>query len=312
MTILRALDIETTGLDPAVDEVVEIGICDVITGAPERLRGEFVRPARPIPAVASGIHHITDEDVKDAKPWADAWKMLVQTRDDGEEFVFVAHMASFERQWLDPLIKAKWVCTWKTALRQWPDLESHSLQAIRYALKLPVNPELAMPPHRAAPDAYLCGVLLLELLKHQTVETLISWSAEPAVFTKFNFGQFDGKPLSVADVGYLEFIAFKADKMSDDWRWNAKREIQRRAGAAEQAKIDARNAYLDHAIKALPRAATVGDLESWYAAEQAERSKHGFLPGTDEYDLLVGACAARKRTLLESGQPKFEPAGAPA
>ncbi|MBA2412694.1 MAG: 3'-5' exonuclease [Burkholderiaceae bacterium] len=310
--IIRVLDVETSGLDPAVDEVIEIGFYDIYGGLldPGSIRQSFVRPARAIPAVASAVHHITDADVKDAPTWADAWRMLIQTRDDGEELKFAAHMASFERRWLDPLIKADFICTWKAALRQWPDLESHSLQAIRYALKLAADPVLAMPPHRAGPDAYLCGVLLLELLKHQTVETLVAWSAEPAVFTKFDFGKFNGQPLSAADDGFLNWMLGK--DFSEDWLWNVRRELARRAGAAEQAKADARKAYLDRAAEALPRTASVADLEAWYGDQAAERSKHGFVPGTDEYDVLVGACAARKKALLESGQPKFEPAGAPS
>ena len=42
-------------------------------------------------------------------------------------------------------------------------LDGYKLQELRYSLKLQVIPELAMPPHRALPDAYLCGELLIRL-----------------------------------------------------------------------------------------------------------------------------------------------------
>jgi exodeoxyribonuclease X len=309
--ILRALDLETCGLDPT-DEVVEIGYYDLFDGKMDLSTGRklLVRPARAIPATASAIHHITDADVADAPPWADAWRVLVETRDDGEELVFAAHMASFERQWLDNLIKAKWICSWKCALRQWPNLESHSLQAIRYALALPADPALAMPSHRALPDSYVCGLLLLELLKHQTVETLIAWSSEPAVFNKFDFGKLKDKPLSAADDNYLDWLANKADQISEDWKWNAKREIQRRARAVTDKAAADRKAYLDTALAALPGAASVRDLENWYQGQSDHFAKHGILVDTDDYVRLIAACSARKAELLEYGQPQFVGASA--
>lgn len=305
--IIRACDLETTGKE-ATDEVVELAHYDVYDGILDLASGRklLVKPARPIPATASAIHHITDADVVDAPAWNTAWRMLVDTRDDGEELKFAAHVASFEQQWLAPLAKVDWIDTWKCSLRQWPDLEGYSLHAVRYALDLQVDPTLAMPPHRALPDSYVCAVLLLELLKYQTVETLVAWSAAPAMFTKFDFGQFDGKPLSVADVGYLEWIAFKSEKMSEDWRWNAKREIARRAEAKAQETAAARKAYCDQCLIDVPGAATVRDLENWWFGQADHWAKHGILTGSPEYETLKDACAARKKVLLESGQPQFE------
>ncbi|MGY3482326.1 exodeoxyribonuclease X [Bradyrhizobium sp. USDA 4011] len=297
--IIRPCDVETTGLDERA-EVIEIGAHDIRDGKLYSLpRRTFVKPAAPIPPSSSGIHHITDADVADAPAWNTAWRILVEMEDDGEELKFAAHMASYERQFLDPLIKAHWICTWKCSLRQWPDLDSHSLQALRYALKLePADPTLAMPPHRAAPDAYVCGLLVLELLKHQTVETLVQWSNEPAVFTKFDFGQFDGKPLSAADDGYMDWLANKDHKMGEDWRWNARREIERRGTVK-------RKQALDLLLPAIAGAATVADLENWYHGSGPYLAKHAILIGSPEYDTLIQACAARKKALIEGGQPQF-------
>lgn len=312
--IIRPCDLETTGLD-ASDEVVELGYYDLMGTTGLATAGgtqSFVRPSRSIPATASAIHHIIDEDVKDAKPWADTWRLLLVTPDDGEELIFAAHMASYERQYLDPLIQVKWIDTWRCALRQWPEMESHKLQALRYALKLPADPMLAMPPHRALPDSYVCGLLLIELLKHQTVETLVTWSSEPPLFTKFNFGQFDGKPLSAADDGYLDWLANKDHRMGDDWRWNAKREIERRARAAEDKATADRKTYLEAALEAVPGAATVQDLENWFYGQSGAFAIHRILVGTDEYDALIAACAARKKVLLAAGRPLFEAEALPA
>lgn len=305
--IIRPCDLETTGLD-ASDEVIEIGFTDLrnindIWGLSSVSKQSFVRPARPIPPESSGIHHITDEDVKDALPWADRWRMLVEVPGDDGKIIFAAHAAHYERQYLDPLIQADWICTWKCSLRQWPELESHKLQALRYALKLPADPERASPPHRAAPDSYVCGLVLLELLEYQTIETLLRWSSEPAVFSRFDFGKFDGKPLSAADDG---FLAWMLDKdFSEDWKWNVRREIERRAAAKRDARI---KKWVD-GVRA---AATVKDLENWWFGEAESFAAERIIPGTDEYDLLIREAASRKAVLQAAPGPIFESSGAPA
>lgn len=300
--IIRPCDVETTGLE-ASDEVIEIGFTDLryvsdIWGLSAVSKQAFIRPARPIPPESSGIHHITDDDVKDAPSWADGWRMLVETPNDDGKIIFAAHAARYERQYLDPLIHADWICTWKCSLRQWPDFASHKLQALRYFLNLPVDPDRASPPHRAAPDSYVCGMVVLELLEHQTVETLLQWSSEPAVFTKFDFGQFDGKPLSVADDGYLDWLANKDHKMGEDWRWNARRQIERRLTVK-------RKQALDLLLPAIAGAATVTDLENWYHGSAEYLAKHGITIGSADYQSLISACAARKKVLIEGGQPQF-------
>lgn len=64
------IDIEATGLDPAVDRIVEIAVVKV---QPNGHRTEHVRrlnPEIPIPAEATAIHGITDADVADKPTFA--------------------------------------------------------------------------------------------------------------------------------------------------------------------------------------------------------------------------------------------------
>jgi len=67
--IIRAIDVETTGLDPT-DEVVEIAAYHIHDGhlytTPYHA---MVKPARSIPVTACAVHHITDADVAEAPPW---------------------------------------------------------------------------------------------------------------------------------------------------------------------------------------------------------------------------------------------------
>ena len=63
------LDTETTGLN-AADEIVEISIVDHDGTV---LLETLVKPSRPIPAEASAIHGITNEDVQSSRAWPIVW-----------------------------------------------------------------------------------------------------------------------------------------------------------------------------------------------------------------------------------------------
>ena len=63
------LDTETTGLGPS-DEIIEISI---IADDGSVLLETLVKPSQPIPAGATAIHGITDEEVKSARSWPIVW-----------------------------------------------------------------------------------------------------------------------------------------------------------------------------------------------------------------------------------------------
>ncbi len=58
-------DLETTGTNVLKDRIVEISYIKVMPSGEEIERTLRVNPEMPIPAEATAIHHITDEDVKD-------------------------------------------------------------------------------------------------------------------------------------------------------------------------------------------------------------------------------------------------------
>ncbi len=59
-------DLETTGVNVAVDNIVEIAILKVMPDGSEHVYNKRINPGRPIPAESSMFHGIYDEDVKDA------------------------------------------------------------------------------------------------------------------------------------------------------------------------------------------------------------------------------------------------------
>jgi DNA polymerase III subunit epsilon len=66
---LAILDLETTGTDPQADRVVEISILKLASGDEPDHRTKRVNPGIPIPAAATDIHHIRDEDVAHLPPF---------------------------------------------------------------------------------------------------------------------------------------------------------------------------------------------------------------------------------------------------
>jgi DNA polymerase-3 subunit epsilon len=63
---LAILDTETTGTNPATDRIIEIAIVRVTPSGTVSRFATLVNPDCPIPAEATAIHGITDEDVKGA------------------------------------------------------------------------------------------------------------------------------------------------------------------------------------------------------------------------------------------------------
>jgi DNA polymerase III subunit epsilon len=58
-------DLETTGIDPVNDKIVEISILKIYPNGNKELKTKRINPQIPIPPATSAIHGIYDEDVKD-------------------------------------------------------------------------------------------------------------------------------------------------------------------------------------------------------------------------------------------------------
>jgi exodeoxyribonuclease X len=189
---VRVLDIETTGTDPALDAIIEIASVDVqADGTITNQQSTLVRPGIVVPPEASAIHHLIDADIAGAPPLMDVVGMF-----RGAD-AYVAHNADFERAFLGPLLgEAKWVCTFKAAVRIWPELPAHNNQALRYRFGF-VDPfgieRHTLSPHRALSDAIVTAAVFTEILKHATWSELVRWSSEPALLSVLRFGRHRGQ-----------------------------------------------------------------------------------------------------------------------
>lgn len=226
--LLRVIDFETTGMPP--DAVVcEVGWCDLRTydSDPAEIGdpvGMLVNPNRPIPPEARAIHHISDADLVGAPPITTGFLALSKGAPD----IFVAHNAKFEQEFFTSG-ETPWICTMKVARRIWPECPSHTNQCLRYWLGIECDEALAMPPHRAAPDAFVTAHILYEMIRHASFDQMIEWTARPSLLPgNIKFGtKHKGQPWSKADASYLEWIINKSD-MDADTKFTAKHWLEQK------------------------------------------------------------------------------------
>src|SRR3954471_1794249 len=171
-----AIDVEATGLEPGVDRVIEIA-CIVFRKGDAAL-GEaaleierhawLVNPGRPISPEAQAVHHISDEQVKDAPSFAQIADQISSVLSRG---VPLAYNAEFDRAFLIAEFAAARVAPLKPppALRQGVDWfdplvwarelqqgeKSRSLSAVSERLGIEIG-----QAHRAADDAVAAGHVL--------------------------------------------------------------------------------------------------------------------------------------------------------
>ena len=167
-----AFDLETTGLDPNTDAIIEIGAV--------RMRGDqvlehystFADPGHPLSPKTVSLTSITDEMVRGApKPaqavadflaWAGDTPLVAHNAEFDTGFVRAYCQRAgrdFDPLYFDTLILAQYLC---------PQLNNHKLDT--------VSTHLGLPPfhhHRADDDAAICGQIfaaMIPMLKELGVE----------------------------------------------------------------------------------------------------------------------------------------------
>lgn len=148
-----AFDLETTGLDPEMNDIIEIGAVKVIDGKADQYFSTFVDPVYPIPEEATRVNHITDEMVCGAPRIGEALREFISFI--GEVPLLVAHNVRFDAKFLEQAAKAqhveisyKYLDSLAVAQKYFPELKDYKLGTV--ARHLRYNIENA---HRALDDA---------------------------------------------------------------------------------------------------------------------------------------------------------------
>lgn len=150
---LAFIDLETTGANPTLDRITEIGIVEV-EGDRVSTWSTLVNPERAIPAFIQQLTGITNEMVADAPTFAQVAEEL-EARLQGR--LFIAHNARFdygfvknEFQRLGRRFRADVVCTVRLSRKLFPEHHRHNLDSLisRHGLA-------TADRHRALADADL-------------------------------------------------------------------------------------------------------------------------------------------------------------
>lgn len=97
-----AVDIETTGLDPVHDDIIELGAVRFLAGEPTERFSAFVRPRRPVPLRVQRLTGIALDQLRGAEPIEAVFpRFLAWLGDDP----LVGHNLGFDMAFLEPLTR---------------------------------------------------------------------------------------------------------------------------------------------------------------------------------------------------------------
>jgi DNA polymerase III epsilon subunit family exonuclease len=191
-------DCETTGVRPAVDEIVSFAL--VLLDPDGVQTGEWsslVRPSRPIPAAATAVHGLRDEDVAGAPSFPE---LAAELRDLLDGQVFVAHNADFDLAMVQTAFRrvridyqpAAVACTLDAFRLLEPLADSHRLEAIcdRHGISL-------SDAHHATSDVLAASALVRLLLAMNIAPESVALDSEAFMRLK---ARGDTRPASEAQV----------------------------------------------------------------------------------------------------------------
>ncbi len=212
------IDTETTGVDPAIDRIVEVAAVRFLGGKPQDRFTALCDPGREVPATASAVHHLTLKHLRDAP----TFELIANDLNDfvGDNPI-VAHNAPFDRAFLPGLGDRPWFCSLRFARHLWPDAPAHRNEVLRYWLGLDHEELDGLVPHRALTDALVTGFLFnAELDVFGGLNPAASYAHvadyidSPVRVERLPFGRHRGRKISEIPTDYLRWLSAEASKAS--------------------------------------------------------------------------------------------------
>lgn len=176
-----AIDLETTGLNPKQDQIIEIGAVRVEDGVMKERFSTFVNPRRTLEPEVIALTGITDPMLEDAPDISSVIGQVVEFCQGlpilGHHIIFdysflkraaVNHGLVFEKEGIDTLTLCR---------RLMPKKEKKNLlAACRY---YGIDPQSS---HRALPDAVAAHLLYQAMLRQQSEQKLEPFSGSPLIY----------------------------------------------------------------------------------------------------------------------------------
>jgi len=178
---LVAIDLETTGLSPLIDRIIELAAIKVTRSSLNQeikleIFDSLINPNISIPQCTTDIHGIRDEDVE-GKPFLS--EILSQFKDCVGDLPLIAHNAKFDAGFLvfaahqlsSPLNQNPFYCTVKASRTAFPQMPNHKLGTVAKELGLPLENH-----HRATDDAMASLLLFNKALQQENKQKVLKES----------------------------------------------------------------------------------------------------------------------------------------
>lgn len=156
-----ALDLETTGLNPKHDKIIEIGALKVVNGSPAGRFSTFVNPGRRLEERIVELTGITDSQLADAPYIEEVFSSFLEFIED---YPFLGHRILFDYSFLKKaaadqkkVFEKNGIDTLKIARKYLPELEHRNLSYLCEYYQIPHQ------AHRALADAEATHSLYVKL-----------------------------------------------------------------------------------------------------------------------------------------------------
>lgn len=163
-----SIDLETTGLNPKRDKIIEIGAVKVVEGSITDTFETFVNPGRRLEERIVELTGIKDEDLEGAPYIEEVFPQLLEFLQD---FPLLGHSILFDYSFLKKAavdlklsFEKQAVDTLKIARKYLADLEHRSLDFLCDYYQIPHH------AHRALADAFATHILFGKLAEHYNKE----------------------------------------------------------------------------------------------------------------------------------------------
>lgn len=196
-------DVETTGLDPTVDKIVEIAWVEMdedLGFVPDSEFSSLINPERSVSCVAAGVNGIRDSVIEAENP-----PTIDEITFPSGEVILICHNLKFDYEFLKPYMNiVDGMCTYVLSRRLLPDAPEHKLQTLSCYCDLPY--QLA---HRAIGDARTTGLLLEYLCEgcEYSLEQMLEYYHSRFLFTRMPFGKHKGEMMKDVPRSYLGWLS---------------------------------------------------------------------------------------------------------
>ena len=195
------IDTETTGIEEK-DRIIQLSFLLKYDTGPINIYDDLCKPGAEINPGAMATHHITPEMIKGKPLLRDCEAFKTLNENNSPDNIIVIHNAPFD---LDMLKKEGFenkmriIDTLHIAKHLWPDIDSRSLQYLRYYFHLYQREEELLRkiaigvrkvvPHDAVGDVIVLYQLYLYLRENFSDDDLLALTQKPILLTKLNFGK---------------------------------------------------------------------------------------------------------------------------